>query len=78
MYFAIYFRVIISLWTRVGPFINAKFGWNWPSGSGEENENVKSLPQQQLRQTTDKFWSEKLTWAFNSDDIKGDCKIGFT
>ena len=23
----------------------AKFGWNWPSGSGEEDENVKSLRQ---------------------------------
>ena len=23
----------------------AKFGWNWPSGSGEEDENVKSLHQ---------------------------------
>ena len=21
----------------------AKFGWNWPSGSGEEDENAKSL-----------------------------------
>ena len=21
----------------------AKFGWNWPSGSGDEDENVKSL-----------------------------------
>ena len=44
----------------------AKFGWNWPSGSGEEDENVKSLQQRQQRQrrTTDKFWSEKLTWAF--------------
>ena len=21
----------------------AKFGWNWPSGSGEEDENEKSL-----------------------------------
>ena len=25
----------------------AKFGWNWPSGSGEEDENVKSLRQRQ-------------------------------
>ena len=25
----------------------AKFGWIWPSGSGEEDENVKSLRQQQ-------------------------------
>ena len=23
----------------------AKFGWNWSSGSGEEDENVKSLRQ---------------------------------
>ena len=40
-----------------------KFGWNWPSGSGEEDENVKSLQQrqrqQQRRQTMDKFWTEK-------------------
>ena len=21
----------------------SKFGWNWPSGSGEEDENVKSF-----------------------------------
>ena len=51
-----YFRhfVIISPWKRAGPFIwtnlnplhprmlCAKFDWNWPSGSGED-ENVKSL-----------------------------------
>ena len=54
----------------------AKFGWNWPSGSGEENENVKSLRQRrqrrqrQRRRTTDKFWSEKLTWAFGSGELK--------
>ena len=35
-----------------------KFGWDWPSGSGEEDENVKSLWQRQ--RTMDKFWSEKL------------------
>ena len=48
----------------------AKFGWNWPSGSGED-ENVKSLWQhrrrqpQWWRQTMDKLWSVKLTWAFH-------------
>ena len=34
----------------------AKFCWNWSGGSGEEHENVKSLPQWQrqwLRETTD-------------------------
>ena len=81
MYFC-YF-VIISPWKRVGPFIwinlnpyhtrmlCAKFGWNWPSGSGEEDENVKSLRQRQRRQrrTTD-FWSEKLTWAFGTGELK--------
>ena len=52
MYF-LYF-VIISPWKRGEPFIwinlnplharmlCAKFGWNWPSGSGEEDENKKS------------------------------------
>ena len=32
-----------------------KFGWNWPSGSGEEDENVKSLQtdrQTDRRRTT--------------------------
>lgn len=38
----------------------AKFGWNWPIGSGEEDENLKSFRQRQLRrqirrQTRDKF-----------------------
>ena len=53
MYFRLF--LIISPWKRAGPFIwtnlnplhprmlCAKFGWNWPSGSGEEVENRKSL-----------------------------------
>ena len=90
MYF--HYFVIISPWKRAGPFIwtnlnplhpmmlCAKFGWNWPSGSGEEDENVKSLRRQRQqrqrqrrrrqRRTTDKFWSEKLTWAFGSGELK--------
>ena len=84
-----YFRyfVIISPWKRAGPFLwtnlnplyrrmlCAKFGWNWLSGSGEEDENVKSLRQRrrqrrQRRRTTDKFWSEEPTWAFGSGELK--------
>ena len=87
MYFQ-YF-VIISPWKREGPFILtnlnplhqrmlcAKFGWNWPSGSGEEDffhfVNVFSLfrnYRRRQRRTTDKFWSEKITWAFGSGDLK--------
>ena len=79
MYF--HYFIIISPWERAGPIIwrnlnplhpkmlCAKFGWNWPSGSREEDENVKSLWQQR-RRTTDKFWSEKLTWAFGSGELK--------
>ena len=54
----------------------AKIGWNWPSGSGEEDEHVKSLQAdgrtdgQTDRQTTDDRWSEKLTWAFSSGELK--------
>ena len=76
MYF--HYFVIISPWKRAGPFIwtnlnhlhprmlCAKFGWNWPSVSGEEDENVQSLRRQQRQQrqrTTKIFWSEKLRWA---------------
>ena len=47
--------VIISLWKNKGPFIwtnlnflhpniiCAKFGWNWPSGSGEDNFSNLSI-----------------------------------
>ena len=44
----------------------AKYGWNYPIGSGEENENGESLQQQRRRRTTAKFESEKLSWAKNA------------
>ena len=80
--------VIISPSKRMGPFIwknlnplhprmlCAKFGWNWSSGSWEEDENVKSLQtdgqtdRRTDNQTTDDRWSEKLTWAFSSGELK--------
>ena len=45
----------------------AKFGWNWFSSFGEEEENVKRLKQWQLM---DKFWSDILIWAFGSGELK--------
>mgnify|MGYP003683194777 CR=1 FL=1 len=65
------------IWTNLNPLLPrmhyAKFGWNWPSGSGEKDKNVKSLRQQrrrrQRRHTTDKFWSEKLTWTLGSGEL---------
>ena len=48
----------------------AKFGLYWSSGSGEEDENVKSLRQWKQRQTKDKLWSGKLVLAFSSADLK--------
>ena len=70
-----YFSIIIPLgrawpfiWTNLNPgILCAKFGWNWPSGSGEEDENVKSL---QTDGRTDDRWSEKLTWTFSSGELK--------
>ena len=50
-----HYFIIISPWKRVGPFfwtnlnplhsgmLCAKFGWNWPSCSGEEDKNGKRL-----------------------------------
>ena len=82
---SMYFRsfVTISPWKRASPFILtnlnslhsrlcAKFGWNWPSGSWEEVENRKNLQTdgQTDRQKTDERWSEKLTCAFSSGELK--------
>ena len=67
-------NLVISHWKKEGPFIwsnlnllnpkvlCAKFSWNGYSGSGEEDENVKSLRQRRQR-TRDIFWSEKFTRA---------------
>ena len=61
--FHYFFITFISPWKRVWHFIwtilnslhpkmlCAMIGWNWPSGSGEEDENVKSL---QTDRRTDK------------------------
>ena len=67
------------IWTNLNPLyprmLCAKFGWNWPSGS-REDENVNSLQtdrqtdEQTDRQTTEDRWSEKLTWAFSSGELK--------
>ena len=64
---ALHLNKLKSLHPRI---LCAKFGWKSPSGSGEEDENVKSLRRQRRRRTTDKFWSEKLTWAFGSGELK--------
>ena len=46
-----------SLYTKM---FCAKFGWNWPTGSWEEDENVKT-------DKTDK--TEKLIWSFDSGEL---------
>ena len=62
----------------------AKFGWNWPSGSVEEDENVKSLQtdRQTDGQTDDgrqvirkAHLSFQLRWAKKNEIIKQNCKV---
>ena len=48
----------------------AKFGWNCPSGSKEEDENEKTLQERRRQWIMAKFWSEKLTWTFGSGEQK--------
>ena len=67
-----YYLPLKRMWPFTPMMLSAKFGWNWPSGSWEGNENMKSLRQQwqqqqiqQRRWTTDKFRWEKLTYAFS-------------
>ena len=67
-------RVWLFIKTNLNPLhpkmLCAKFGWNWPSGSGED-ENVKSLRTdgQTDRHTTNDRWSENFTWAFSSGEL---------
>ena len=53
----------------------SKLGWNWPSGSGEEDENVKSLQQRRQRQRTyfDQKSSLEPYWAQVSYNIEFQC-----
>ena len=46
----------------------AKFDWKWSTSSGEEDENVKFTDSRTARRTDDRR-SEKLTWAFSSDEV---------
>ena len=73
MYF-LYF-VIISLWKRADPFTQVYFvptlleivavvlAW-------QEDENDRRTDGQTDRRTTENMWSEKLTWAFSSGELK--------
>ena len=74
-----HYLVIISPWKRAWPFIwknvnplhpnmlCAKFGWNWPSGSMQEDENVKSLQIDRWRDRRHAIWKAhlnfQLRWA---------------
>ena len=95
-----YFRyfVIISPWKRAGHFIwtnlnplpprmlCAKFGWKWSSGSGEEDENRKSVQtdRQTDIQTDDcrkvhrkAHFSCQIRWAKNRNTIDNKIKDWF-
>ena len=59
-----------GVWSLTSPphMLCAKYDWNWPSGSGEEDENMESLQTDGC--TTDNRPSEKLTWTFSSSKLK--------
>ena len=69
--------VIFYPWKRAGPFIwtnlyalhpnmlCAKFGWNWPGGSGEEDENVKTRTDDGQQPIKKAHLSFQLRWAKN-------------
>ena len=77
-----YYENVFFIWRNLNPLkarmFFAKFGWNWPKGSAEEDENVKNLQtnRQTGRQTDDgrqvirnAQLSFQLRWAKNSDTL---------
>ena len=71
-------------WKKAWPFIRTnlnfhyprmlcvKFGWNWHSGSGEEDEYVKSIRQRWQWRRTTKNWHQKcpLDLSIGSSELK--------
>ena len=51
----------------------AKFGWNWPSGSGEKDGNVKKYKQTDEQTTARR--SENPTWALSSGELKREDRL---
>ena len=55
--------------------IYAKFGWNWPCGSGEEDKDMKSLQKKQTKgQQAIAIWKanviSQLMWAQKKENKK--------
>ena len=46
----------------------AKFGWNWPSVTGEEEENVRSLRQEGRGQRNGQCTNSNHTSSLESSD----------
>ena len=64
------------IWTNLNPLhprmLCAKFGWNWPSGSGGEDENVKSL---QADRQTDRQTDGRTDRRRTTGDQKSSLKL---
>ena len=71
-------RAWLFICTNLNPLhpriLCAKFGWNWPRGSGEEDENVKSLQtadgRTHGRTTGDQISSLELSARVSLNDFK--------
>ena len=76
---SMYFRynVIISHWKREGSFIWTNLN---PLHLRMRCAKLTTMPTKWQRLTTDKFRSEKFTWAFGSGELKKDVKelIGYS
>ena len=74
-------RVWPFIWTNLNShhlgILCAKFGWNWPVVLEKKSKIGKVYRRTDRQtdrrtdgQTTDDRWSEKLTWAFSSGELK--------
>ena len=66
---------VLNLWKLLHPIARmlcAKFGWNWPRHYGEKRWKCEKFTDRQTDglHTTDNRRSEKLSWAFSSNELK--------
>ena len=60
----------MSSLVAIGPVALEKKMKMWKVYANNDDDNYNDDDDGQRRRTTDKFWSEKLTWAFGSVELK--------
>ena len=63
-------RCFVPTLVKIGPVVQEKKMTMWKVYKDDDDDDDRRRRRRQWRRTTDKLWSEKLTWAFCSGELK--------